>query len=712
MSKENIKVVQIDTNPATKSLKDLRNELKGFKDEMANLEEGSDAFLEVANKAGEVKHQIDEINESIKGASADFGDMIGNVTNVAAGITGAFQAVAGGLQAMGVESKAIDEAIVKMQGLMAVTQGLSAIDDGIKSLDKLAASITSTSKAAKVLKTVLQPKVFLAITAVIIGITAAWNKWGDSIRKSMPLLDNFLKKFDGSAARDAERLAEAQKKFNEELAVSNEEVAKILEQRKLDLLTPEAQEKIKTYREDIKILENQLLKLQEKMNNTDVRTIWEKYRDEGLVVQEQIKQIKDDIDDLFTNPKYKKPKDSGISHTLTPESSGSTVGDVVNNAYDIFREKQSDREAQYRLYLKDLENELLQLKNEEEKIVNKYEVDRTSTVGGVEGLFKVTDKSEVDKKLDYEQGILDLTEVLVVKGKILEVEDKITESIRNRIVATELELKNYEKDSEEYKELQGTLQDLNSDLLQQEQHVNKLEQSYGELAVEIEKTGRIAAFKELLEWSEAVNEQFDILKHTIRLFGESSLGMSDMWGSAIADMQSMFNTLVETVIKGGEDSWQGYAQAASMGLQAVGTMLNAMSDDVNTNTKEGFEQQKKLQIGATVMNMLSGIMAAWTSSMALPAPASFILGAINTAATAALGAAQIAKIKNAKFGDNGANVSSSAVGGMIMPPVHYSSAVQGASTEGTIHNTKVYVTETDIKKTIQKVNVQESENTY
>jgi hypothetical protein len=43
--------------------------------------------------------------------------------------------------------------------------------------------------------------------------------------------------------------------------------------------------------------------------------------------------------------------------------------------------------------------------------------------------------------------------------------------------------------------------------------------------------------------------------------------------------------------------------------------------------------------------MFSGIMAAWTSSMALPAPASFILGAIQTAATAALGSVQIAKIK-------------------------------------------------------------------
>ena len=59
MSKSTVKVVEIDTNPAVKSIKDLRKELMEYKNQMANLEEGSDAFLEIANKAGEVKHQID-----------------------------------------------------------------------------------------------------------------------------------------------------------------------------------------------------------------------------------------------------------------------------------------------------------------------------------------------------------------------------------------------------------------------------------------------------------------------------------------------------------------------------------------------------------------------------------------------------------------------------------------------------------------------------
>ena len=39
---------------------------------------------------------------------------------------------------------------------------------------------------------------------------------------------------------------------------------------------------------------------------------------------------------------------------------------------------------------------------------------------------------------------------------------------------------------------------------------------------------------------------------------------------------------------------------------------------------------------------------------------------------------------------------------MVIPPVQYSSAVQGASTEGAIQNTKVYVTESDIASTMNK----------
>lgn len=194
MSKETIKVVEFDTNPAQTSIKDLRKQLKALKDEMANLEEGGDEFLAVANKAGELKHQLDEINESVKGASADFGDMVGNITNVAAGLVGAFSAVQGGLQAMGVENEAIEETIVRMQGLMAVVQGLSSIDDAIKAMDKLQNAITGTSQAAKILKSVLQPKIFLAISAAVAGLSIVFGKYKKKQEEAIRIQEEYNKK--------------------------------------------------------------------------------------------------------------------------------------------------------------------------------------------------------------------------------------------------------------------------------------------------------------------------------------------------------------------------------------------------------------------------------------------------------------------------------------------------------------------------------------
>ena len=97
MATEKVNVINIDAEEAKTTLKDLRKELLALKNEMTNLDADSDAFKQMANKAGEVKHAIDEINESVKGASSDIGDMIGNSTSAVAGLVGAFQTVEGAL---------------------------------------------------------------------------------------------------------------------------------------------------------------------------------------------------------------------------------------------------------------------------------------------------------------------------------------------------------------------------------------------------------------------------------------------------------------------------------------------------------------------------------------------------------------------------------------------------------------------------------------
>lgn len=637
MSKENIRVVQIDTNPATKSLKDLRNELKGYKDQMANLEEGSDAFLSVANKAGELKHQIDEINQSIRGASADFGDMVGNVTNLTAGMIGAFEAVAGGLQAMGIESEAIDETIKRMQGLMAMVQGLSSIDDGIKAMDKLAASITSTSKAARILKTVLQPKIFLAIAAAITGITLAWNKWGDKIKEAVPFVEKISDFFSG--------IKESITGAREEQVKLNEELSKSLALKIDESLTPE--EKFKVYVEEIRRIREEIRKLNEDGLGEEVNDLYNKYLNMVMEIEklgiaynemhkanfERLEQIKKEVDEIAQKGAFQSPRDLERAKELHAEF------------VEIIKQL-----GEYALYLDSA------------------------------GYIVVKDKP---------------------KPKTTPTETKTTPS-------------EFEKRNRDFGlDLMGSVALLDVESLTKS--AEEIGLDIGKIMADAEIKARNARWKAEVEAIEnSGNQVFEGLKETMSAFTDSSLGLSRGWIASLDQFQLAFQQTMAIVKDEGTVSWESYGAVAATALGGIGTMLNALSQEQDASNIEGFEQMKKLQIAATTMNMLSGVMAAWTSSMALPAPASFIAAAIQTAATVALGAAQIAKIKSQTMesANPNTNINAKSVGSMIIPPVQYSSAVQGASTESSIQNTKVYVTESDIEKTIQKVHVQESENTY
>lgn len=170
------------------SLKDLQKALKETKDEMVGLDAGSDAFRKAANKAGELKHQIDEINQSVRGASADFGDMVGNISKAGAGITGAFQAAQGALSLFGAESEDVTKAIAKMQSMMALTQGLAAIDQGIKGFRKFTTAVTSGSSK---IKTALISTGFGALAIVLGSIIANWEEFTKAIGLSEKQMSKF-----------------------------------------------------------------------------------------------------------------------------------------------------------------------------------------------------------------------------------------------------------------------------------------------------------------------------------------------------------------------------------------------------------------------------------------------------------------------------------------------------------------------------------------
>ena len=149
-------------------------------------------------------------------------------------------------------------------------------------------------------------------------------------------------------------------------------------------------------------------------------------------------------------------------------------------------------------------------------------------------------------------------------------------------------------------------------------------------------------------------------------------------------------------------------------------MLTTLANNQDKTTKEGFEKSKKLSIAAATMSMLQGIISAWSSAMSLPAPISFITGGAMSAFTASMGAIQINQIKKQKFDGGGgstdgastANVPSVNTAALLSTPINYTTEVKGASAMEDATDTRVYVVESDITDTVNKVRTTESESTF
>ena len=224
---------------------------------------------------------------------------------------------------------------------------------------------------------------------------------------------------------------------------------------------------------------------------------------------------------------------------------------------------------------------------------------------------------------------------------------------------------------------------------------------------------------------ESVSPEALTAKQISEAINASALALNDFsdnpaWGNIlknVATLAANWDTLNAQIKEGGKDAFSAYAQIAATALSAVAQMMNGLAAEQDTTNKEGFESAKKFQIAGATMSMLAGIASAWASSMQLMFPANVIIGSALSAMMLGTGIAQIAKIKKQQFNGGGSTSSEGATPNIsainsVIAPVQYTQDVQGSSIEGAIKDSKVYVTETDITNTQNKVSVTENEAIY
>lgn len=159
---------------------------------------------------------------------------------------------------------------------------------------------------------------------------------------------------------------------------------------------------------------------------------------------------------------------------------------------------------------------------------------------------------------------------------------------------------------------------------------------------------------------------------------------------------------------------QNIKGTASLASSAT-SILNSFADAQDTNSREGFENAKKVQTASATIQMLQGIATAISGAFTTKTgPWDIALAAAQSATIAAAGTAQIAKIKKTTYNGGGSSSTSvpsfNAATSLNDPSLTTRQLVSNSEANAMQADTKVYVTESDIKSTATKVDVMQSEN--
>ena len=189
-----VEEVKIQTGESTRTVKELRKELKDLKDQLLSTQQGTEEYNRTMVKAADIQHELKEQMEEINSSAMDFGQKLGNVTKTMTGISGAITAATGALSLFGIENEEAQKKITAtMTSLIGITEGLSKMDDGIKAFKRLTIAVNSSSKAMGVFKTALISTGIGALVVVLGSVIAYWDEFTEAIglsAKQMERLGN------------------------------------------------------------------------------------------------------------------------------------------------------------------------------------------------------------------------------------------------------------------------------------------------------------------------------------------------------------------------------------------------------------------------------------------------------------------------------------------------------------------------------------------
>lgn len=246
-----------------------------------------------------------------------------------------------------------------------------------------------------------------------------------------------------------------------------------------------------------------------------------------------------------------------------------------------------------------------------------------------------------------------------------------------------------------------------------------------QLIADIKTRWRESAMEEEELELERLRTKYESEKELLIKYNEDTTALTEEYENSKTAIQEKYQKQRDKLQK---DELTSQMSGALTLINGFASSLSKIADLIGDESEEAFEASKAFQISSVVLSTITGAIQAYIGAAtnsginAIPVVGPILaqaLGATNAALIAASGAIEIANISKTKFGDknisssvSSATPSSSAINSTIVPPTEYSEAIQGATLEQKVGDTKVYVTEGDIRSTTSKVEVAESESRY
>lgn len=160
MAEEIVLDIDIDKGgQGAKSLKQLKQEFREQQKELEGLTVGSKAYVEQLKRLGQIKDEIGDLNDEIKGLGSASGSFKA-IGNVASGLAGGFAAATGAAALFGAESEELEKTMLRVQAALALSQGIE--------------QVAQLGDAFKILKSIILANPIIALATVITGIVTSF----------------------------------------------------------------------------------------------------------------------------------------------------------------------------------------------------------------------------------------------------------------------------------------------------------------------------------------------------------------------------------------------------------------------------------------------------------------------------------------------------------------------------------------------------------